>query len=259
MKLKDKLWNWGHLEGSHNGIVKEGLKMTPEEFAREFGIERAFIVSYGGNITPPFTGLAKRFSVLKEVKWSVLGDASTPLPEAELGNTEDILECLDVAGNITGGVVDDFFSEDRMKRFPPAVLKKIKKRLNDAGLDFWCVLYNHQLNNDLSEYLDCFDGITFWLWGCEHIVNAEALVEKFFDLTRGKKTMLGVYLWDYKDVGKQPMDGALFEKQLAMYFDLLRTRLTEGIIFCSSAVGDAGLETTAILKKYIEKHGDEEI
>ena len=259
MKLKDRLWNWGHLEGSHNKIVKDGLKMTPEEFAEKYGVKRAFIVSYGGNIQPPFDGFCKRFSVLEEVKWSVLGDASTPLPEAELGNTDDILKCLETGRNITGGVVDDFFSEERMKRFPPEVLKKIKDKLNSAGLDFWCVLYNYQLEYDLEKYMDCFDGITFWIWGCEHINEMESLLDKFFTLAAGKKTMLGVYLWDYKDVYKQPMDSVLFEKQLKRYFSLLKEKKTDGVIFCSSTVGDAGLETTDILKKYIDEYGEQEI
>ena len=93
-KLSEKLWNWGHLEGSHNAVVNLGCKMTPEGFADAYGIKNAFIVSYGGNIQPPFDALAKRLSCLKEIKWSVLGDASTPLPEAELGNTQDILDVL---------------------------------------------------------------------------------------------------------------------------------------------------------------------
>ena len=130
-KLVEKLWNWGHLEGSHNKATELDCSMTPEQFAEEYGIRNAFIVSYGGNIQPPFDNLAKRLAPLREIKWSVLGDASTPLPEAELGNTEDILNVIDIAPNITGGVVDDFFSEARMKRFPPEVLKKIKKALND--------------------------------------------------------------------------------------------------------------------------------
>ena len=82
MKLIDKLWNWGHLEGAHNECTKLDCFMTPEEFAAVYGIRKAFMVSYGGNIQPPFDDFAKRFSCLKEVKWSVLGDSSTPLPDA---------------------------------------------------------------------------------------------------------------------------------------------------------------------------------
>lgn len=259
MKLVDKLWNWGHLEGSHNDCTLLSCRMTPEEFAREYGVKRAFIVSYGGNIQPPFAPWAKRFSALKEVKWSVLGDASTPLPSAELGNTQDILDSLEAGGNITGGIVDDFFSPERMARFTPEVLKKIKTALNARGLDFWCVLYNYQLDFDLEKYLDCFDGVTFWIWGCDKIANMEEYLSKLFARTKDKPVMLGVYLWDYVDLGKQPMDSVAFERQLARYFDLLEEKRIEGVIFCSSTVGDADLETNRILKKYIQERGQTEI
>ena len=33
-KLIDKLWSWGHLEGSHNEWLGMDLKMTPEELNR---------------------------------------------------------------------------------------------------------------------------------------------------------------------------------------------------------------------------------
>jgi hypothetical protein len=256
-KLADKLWNWGHLEGSHNDCTNLNCKMTPEEFAAEYGIKNAFIVSYGGNICPPFHNLANRLSSLKEIKWSVLGDASTPLPDAELGNTEDILDVLDSASNITGGVVDDFFSPKRMERFTPEVLKKIKARLNQKGLDFWCVLYELQIDFDLEKYMDCFDGITFWIWKSAEIQNMEAHLQKLFALTKDKPTMLGVYLWDYN--GRREMDPKLFETQLSRYFDLLKDGKTDGVIVCSSTIGDADLETNRILKRYVQEQGDIEI
>lgn len=255
--LIDKLWNWGHLEGSHNEITKLNCSMTPEEFGKVYGINKSFMVSYGGNIQPPFAPLAERFSGLSEVVWSVLGDFSTPLPEHRLGNTNDIIEALQSGKNITGGVVDDFFSEERMKRFPPEVLMEIKRALNRHGLKFWCVLYSHQLDFDLEKHMDCFDGVTFWIWKCEDIVNAEEYLNKFFGLTQGKATMLGIYLWDY--AGEKPMDIKLFEKQLSLYLSLLKEKKTDGVVFCSSTVGDADLETNTLLKSYIKEQGQIEI
>ena len=146
-----------------------------------------------------------------------------------------------------------------MKRFPPEVLAKIKQKLNAANKDFWCVLYDYQLGLNLEKYLECFDGITFWLWGCEKIKDMETYLKQLFALAKGKPVMLGMYLWDYVDVGKQPMDSALFEKQLQRYFGLLREKKIEGIVFCSSTVGDADLETNKILKRYVAEYGDEEI
>lgn len=255
-KLTDKLWNWAHLEGSHKKMMPE-CKMTPEEFAREYGIRNAFVVSYGGNIQPPFDDMAKRFSCLNEIKWSVLGDASTPLPESELGNTNDILAVLNPDSNITGGVVDDFFSKERMKRFPPEVLKKIKKSLNDAGCDFWCVFYDMQLDMQLEKYIECFDGITFWIWESKNIVHSEEYFSKLKNIAKGKPLMLGIYQYDYSasDEGTQ-MDPELYKKQIEYYFDLLKNKEIEGVIFCSSTIGDANLETNKLLKKYISQQGN---
>lgn len=43
-------------------------KMTPEEFAKEYGIKNTFIVSYGENIQPTFAPFAKRFVGVKRSK-----------------------------------------------------------------------------------------------------------------------------------------------------------------------------------------------
>ena len=255
-KLRERLWNWGHLEGSHNAGTGLECRMTPEQFAEEYGIPNAFIVSYGGNIQPPFDAYAKRFSRLRELKWSVLGDAGTPIPEHRLGNTEDILAVAETA-NITGGVVDDFFSPDRLERFPPAVLSEIRARFNERGMDFWSVLYENQLGMDLSAYFECFDGITFWIWGTPPLAEMDRHIELFEKRVGARRKMLGVYLWDYP--GIRPMDPVLFRKQVEKYFGMLREGRAEGVIFCSGTIGDAPLETNRILKELIAEYGDLEV
>ena len=250
----DKLWNWGHLEGSHNDLVGLDCRMTPEEFGREYGINNSFIVSYGGNIQPPYKDVAERFTSLDKVIWSVLGDASTPLPDDRLGNTNDIIATLPYGKNIVGGVVDDFFSPKRLERFTPEVLSDIKKALNDKGLDFWCVLYAHELDKDLEKYMPCFDGVTFWIWKPQEIEDMEDYLAKFFRLADAKKTMLGVYTYDYSV--NAVMDAKIFEKQTRRYFDLLKAEKTDGVVVCSSTIGDADLETNRVLKKLIKEYSD---
>ncbi|MBR2020806.1 MAG: hypothetical protein IJ939_00070, partial [Clostridia bacterium] len=89
------------------------------------------------------------------------------------------------------------------------------------------------------------------------IENAEEYLEKAFSYTKGKKVMLGVYLWDYG--GQKDMDPALFEMQIKRYFELLCDKTIEGVIFCSNTLGDAPLETNRVLKEYVRKYGDTEI
>lgn len=258
-KLIEKLWNWGHLECSHNECTGLNCNMSVEEFADEYGIRNSFIVSYGGNIRPPFKNTAKRFKKLNNIKWSVIGDSSSGLPEEELGDTKHILDLIHPGTNISGAVVDDFFSPERMEIFTPEVLKKIKKMLNSRGLDFWCVLYNNQLDLDLDKYMECFDGVSFWIWECENIKKMDIYLEKLFALVKDKPVMLGVYLWDYSEEANRPMNTALFKEQMECYFNLLISKRIEGVIFCSNTIGDATLETNKILKEYIEKYGNKEI
>lgn len=257
MKLKEKLWNWAHLEGSHNKYTSMTLSMTPETFAEEFGIPNAFVVSFGGNIQPPFDDMAKRMSGLRELKWAVLSDISTPLPEDELGNTKDVLAVAEKYDHITGGIMDDFFFPERMERFTPEVLKKIRKALNDKGMDFWCVLYTNQLEEDLGELIDCYDGVSMWVWESENIVNMDQYFAKLKELAPDKKLMLGLYLWDYNT--KKEMDPALFEKHLSFNFSKIESGEIEGMIVCSNAVGDAGFKSCDILKEYVAKYGDKEV
>lgn len=258
-KLVDKLWNWGHLEGSHNKYCNMECSMTPEQFAEEYGIKNAFIISYGGNIQPPFDDMAKRFSCLNNVKWSVIGDASSPLPEDRLADTNAVIDASRIASNITGAMVDDFFSPKRMERFTPEVLKEIKNTLNAKGLDFWCVLYDEGLDLDLDPYKDCFDGISFWIWHSRDVKNRKEYLEKVFKIADGKPVMLGIYLWDYAGDVKDEIPDDVFEGQLKDYFDLLIQKKIEGVIFCSGTIGDAKLSTNKILKKYISEYGTVEI
>ena len=47
--------------------------------------------------------------------------------------------------------------------------------------------------------------------------------------------------------------------QLKKYFGLLQNNEVEGIIFCSSTVGDAPTTSNKILKQYIAEYGDVEV
>ena len=81
-------------------------------------------------------------------------------------------------------------------------------------------------------------------------------IAKLRSKIKDKPVMLGIYLWSYSKGDRCPMDPVLFEMQLKHYFELLKAKEIEGIIFCSSTVGDADLESNRILKRYIEEQGD---
>ena len=85
----------------------------------------------------------------------------------------------------------------------------------------------------------------------------EGYLERVIELSGERLLMPGVYLWDYG--AEKPMDISLFERQLDCCFELLKKGKTDGIVFCSNTIGDAKLQTNALLKKYIKEQGDIEI
>jgi len=155
--------------------------------------------------------------------------------------------------------VDDFFSPVRVKRFTPQVLSEMKAALNAKGLDFWCVLYSHELDSveNLEKYIDCFDGITLWFWGCNRMSDTGGDIEKVLSFAKGKPVMIGVYVWDYAQ--NKPMDTDIYINQLEECKQLLLSRKIEGVVFCSSTLGDADIETNRILKAWVKENGDIEI
>ena len=249
--MNNKLWNWGHLETSHNALVKQDCKMTMPEFAKEYNVPNSFVVSYGGNIQAPFDDLAEKLSSIENIKWSILGDASSPLPEDRLGYTDYIIELSKKYKNVTGGVIDDFYSPKRTERFTPEVLTEIRKKLNDNGLDFWAVLYlSNIIADDINDYFDCFDGITYWIWDPVDLEKVEEKVEPFLTKFPTKRKMLGIYLWDYER--NLPIEPRLFLRHMDYAKKLLDDGVIEGIVFCSGCIGDADLEANKILKEYFK-------
>ena len=54
------------------------------------------------------------------------------------------------------------------------------------------------------------------------------------------------------------MDAEVFEKQTRHYFDLLGEGKTDGVVVCSSTIGDADLETNRVLKKLIAEYSEKD-
>jgi len=259
MKLRDKLWIWGHRAGSHNSKYGFESFMSPVEAAVYLGVSNVFMVSLKGNIVPPFDKFSRALSVLREIKYSVVGDSSSPDNASSFGDTEEIIRQANLFDNITGGIFDDFYSERRLKVYTPEVLGAIRRRLNSnkKPLDMWSVIYDHNLNIDAQGQIDAFDGLSYWTWRHSDLDKFESNYGKFLALTPEKRRMLGCYLYDYGTSTQVPAQKIVW--QLDRYTECIKKGEAEGIIFCSNTVADLGFEAVAAAKEWIAKHGDTEI
>ncbi|MCM8807529.1 MAG: hypothetical protein NC926_06250 [Candidatus Omnitrophica bacterium] len=150
--------------------------------------------------------------------------------------------------NIVGAIMDDFFIKEKPP-FSPDQITEIKREFNENGIELWTVLYQHQLNLPVKEYLEKFDIITYWIWKSEGINELEQCFNKFCDMVPEKRKLLGIYMWDYGNNKEMPID--LFIKECEIGLRWLKEGKIEGIIFLASCIVDLGLQTVEWVKKWI--------
>lgn len=251
--LRDRLWIWGHLAGSHDQCIKpDRSAMSPLEGALYLGANNVFMISYAGSPTPPFDKYNRALGSLRQVKWSIVGDSSSPENAGSLGATEEVIRQSKRFPNITGGMFDDFFNEKRLNLYPPSLLHTVRRRLHENNLDMWGVLYDHQLHDPIEEHLELFDGISFWTWDEQKLDRFEENYASFLEITRGKRRMLGCYPFNYSNNTQATVEK--MDYQLNRYTRAMRDGEAEGIIFCSNTVCDQGYEAVEYAREWIKKN-----
>jgi len=117
-KLKDKFWLWGqspnaHHETGDNYYNLPGLNiMTPLEGAMYLGVNNCCRVVIHNQPHPPFDQHSMALASMKQVVWSVLGASGSNNDGVDL---KEVLRQAEIFPNITGGVLDDFFTEKDIK------------------------------------------------------------------------------------------------------------------------------------------------
>jgi hypothetical protein len=245
--MKEKFYLWAHKEGMQNnrwGLKKES-KISPFDACKYLGIENIIFVREFGKPEPTeYEKYAESFIPLKKVIWSVVGAGCT----YEEGEIERIIELKKKYKNIIGAIMDDFFVKEKPP-FKPEEIVEIKETLNKNGLELWTVLYQHQLNLPVKEYLEKFDLITYWIWKSEGINELEKCFDVFCEIVPDKRKALGIYMWDYGNSKEMQID--LFKKECDTGLKWLNEGKIEGIIFLASCIVDLGLETVEYVKKLI--------
>ncbi len=258
--VRDKLWIWGHEEGSLNGQYNlPGVsRMTPAEGAYYLGVPNLIMVCYGNRPEPPFDTRMRALSPLKRVVWSVLGDSSS--------SRDDLPEVLRLAEqypNLVGGIMDDFFhqpdAQGAISRYSVADLQRLRARLRRGArpLDLWVVLYAHDLGLSVQPYLDECDVVTFWTWKADDLAGLEENLPRARSLAAGKRLILGCYMWDF-GVSK-PMPADLMQRQCELGLEWLRRGEIAGMIFLPSCIADLGLESVEWTRRWIAAVADDRV
>jgi len=258
--VRDRLWLWSHVAGSYNGMF--GLpgksRMTPAEAAFYMGIPNVFMLHREGTPEAPLDQFALAFEPLREVVWGIVGESGA----TEEKEREMVLNLALHNPKISGVVMDDFFREPKDGRVSALTLNQIrelKQRLHPSGkrLDLWVVLYEHQLDQPLAEYLALCDYVQLWTWYGQNLTGLRTNFEKARKLSAGAKMALGIYWWDFGNQKPLPMD--LMKSQCETALQLLKQGHIEALVFCGSWLCDRGLETVAWTRKWIQEVGRESL
>lgn len=263
VKVRDKLWLWGHEAGSHNSYNLPGQsRMTPAEAAFYLGIPNLIMVKYCNKPAPPYEQYALPFRPLKNVVWSIVGESGCSDTEEEVSIVKELASGFP---NISGVIMDDFFrrKEDadgnRIPGYTPEELAGIKNKLvlPDRNLDLWVVLYDAELNLPLREHLKQCDVVTFWTWTAENLKNMEQNFRQAEEMTPSCRKVLGCYMYDY-GAGRQ-MSLSLMEYQCTTGLQWLRDGRIDGMIFLASCICDLNLEAVEWTRRWIATAGNRPI
>ncbi len=254
--VRDRLWLWGHYEGSHNDgwNLPAKSRITPVEAAYYMSLPNVVMVRYDGKPEMPFDRYAFPFRALHQVIWSVVG-AGGKTSDSE---REATLKLAQENENFHGVIMDDFFAEP--KNGPPAAISiedlvQLQKQLKSGKkkLDLWVTLYMHQLDNPIAEYLKYCDVLTLWTWKANDLSNLTENLKKAEDLSPGTRRVLGCYMWDYGN--KQPMPLTAMQQQCEQGIEWLRQGRIQGMIFLASCICDLDLEAVEWTRTWIQKVG----
>lgn len=264
MKLREKMWLWGHPEGRYNEevLAKIGLpdksRMTPMEGCLYLGVRNVFMVPVGVDVN--HRQYNKSFTTLRQVGWDVYDAATNP-------DAIDpyIAESADFP-NIGCVVFDDFQRKDLYKQINIDDLYEVKRRLKENGprpLDMWMVLYTHEFgldeekDLDFMRYIKPFDGIIMWNWREREYKTIPEKWEIFKKMTPTNRRMFGCYLFNFGE-GKKAT-GEAVKWQLDWYLEKLLAKEAEGIVLHTNTMADLDYEAYDAALAWMAEHADDEI
>ncbi len=260
MKLRERMWLWGHPEGRYNheyGNEKES-RMTPMEGCLYLGIRNTFMVPVGVNVNR--RQYNKSFKTLRHVGWETFAAGADPsVLDAYIAEAADF-------PNISCVVYDDFHGQKKGKPFPVENLYTAQRKLKTEGvrpLDMWMVLYTHEFgvseeaDAEFKPYVEPFDGIIMWNWWEKNYREIPEKFEIFKKLTENNRRMFGCYLWDFGGKGEAHREAVLF--QLDFYLDKIKKGEAEGIVLHTNTMADLDYEAYDAALEWMALHGDEEL
>lgn len=256
--FNSRIWMWCHNTGVYNYIRALGAQSdySPVEALAYLGIKNAIMVVYGGKPEPPFEPIQQKYDHLDKVVWSIIGDSSSKR-NRDKTDLDEVLALHAKHPNLVGGIMDDFFGIS----YPIEKLRDISKRMHDAGLPLWVVLYDYEIEKaeelGLAEKLPLCDVVTFWTWKASNLVNLKDNMKKVRQLVPDKTIVLGCYTWDFGTGTIVPEDTMMY--QLEQGREWISDGTIHDMIILGSPLVGCGLAAIDQTRAWLKQHANDRI
>ena len=124
-------------------------------------------------------------------------------------------------------------------------------------LDLSLVVYSNQLHPAIQKHVDLVDAVYFWTWRARDLENLEANFAAYRKIAPAKRTLLGIYMWDFGE--KKPISLERMEQQCRFALQWLKEGKIEGLIFHCTPLCGMKLESVEWSKEWIARHADDAI
>ncbi len=261
--VRDRLWLWGHPANAHGMATKWKVpgesRITPVEAAVYMGIPNVQMVwlwrAHEPEPLPSWKQYALPLNGMKEVVWGVSHGHG-------LSYTDKIFPIVKDAPNVTGVLLDDFFTPQKDGRFTAVSeegLVELRERMAEAGkrLDLWCVVYEQDLPKPIGSWLEKMDVLAYYMWNTPSVPHMEEHLDALDKLAPTKPKHLGLYLWDYPQAKPISLDLVKFQSETAL--KLLKQGRIEGISIVASCICDLEIEAVEWTREWIARVGGEEL
>ena len=266
--VKDKLWIFGVRAHQDDVLLKPVVhgtnptyhfrsRITPAEAAFMLDVPNVLMIQCDGEPAPfssEARGYMESFYRMKKVLWGSCGSGGY-----RVGNEEDyVCQLAEQYPNITGVYLDDIngaYSKvpdrDERHRLRVEMVAGVRRNLQKAPrpMDIYVTWYWKE--DPYPGLLDQVDGLSFWTWNSEHLIHLQERFERMEKMCRGKKILLGIYLYDFYN--RRPVSNEMMELQCNYGLQLLEEGRIDGMIIEANSTMGAGLPSEYWLRDWLKE------
>ena len=258
--IRDLIWVWGNPEMTEPGehTLASYAQASPAQRARLLGAPNIIMAGNGlPNDDEAADHLTRDVLGLRRIVWEIAADGEGGPPFVYDKRMAQVRALVDKYPKIEAVLLDDMSTVGIDKGFKPEHIRRIRALLPGEyrKVEIWGVVYTMSLNRPgINDYIKELDVINLWVWHAKDVANIEEYVAHCEGLFPDKPIVLGLYLYDYGDGRRIPMD--LLETQCGTALKLAQARRIRGIIFLTINNDPKAVSWAA---DWVRRVGDQEL